>query len=250
VTEAARPALRISASIGVLAFWCGRWMADRLYPSEYDWRYITMSSLVYPDRNPAGYLWAWTGVALCALAGLHWTAVRVWTSRQAGSATPPSGVQALAIGYLCMMCCGMLPGPLLRLPKLHELLALSAFFGVGIGLVQSTLQAARRSVWLAALPGNRRWYAAALAGAAVSPIALAALAQAYVSYALPQLPWVGLAWRARGVPVWLSFAFWEWVTCAVFSAYMWVLCCLSAPGDFRVPRPPRPAPASCGSGSA
>jgi hypothetical protein len=224
VTEAARLALRISASIGVLAFWCGMWMAERLYPSEYDWRYITMSSLVYPDRNPRGYLWAWTGVGLCALAGLYWTGLRIARSRQSGRHAPPAGVRALGVGYLCMMCCGLLPSPLLRLPKLHELLALSAFFGVGTGLVQSTLRAARRSVWLAALPGNRRWFAVALAGGAVSPVVLAALAQACVSYALPQLPWVSLAWRARGVPVWLSFAFWEWVTCAVFSAYMWVLC--------------------------
>ena len=228
MTELARPALRISASVGVLAFWCGMWMAACRYPSEYDWRYITISSLVYPDRNPAGYLWAWTGVGLCALAGLYWTAVRVYESRQPGGLARPAGVQALSLGYACMMCCGLLPGPLLRLPKLHELLALTAFFGIGIGLVQSTVQAARQSAWLAPLPGSRRSYAAALAGLAVSPIVLAALAQTYVSYARPQLPWVSLAWRARGVPVYLSFAFWEWVTCVVFSAYMLVLC-FSAP---------------------
>jgi hypothetical protein len=231
VTEVARLALRLIGCTGVLAFWCGMWIADQRYPTEYDWRYITISSLVYPDRNPRGYLWAWTGVALCALAGLYWTGVRVWQARRAGSLAPPAGVRALAIGYLCMMCCGMLPGPLLRLPKLHELLALSAFFGVGIGLVQS--------IWLAALPGKRRWYAAVLVGAAVSPVVLAALSQAYVSHVRPQLPWVSLAWRTRGVPIYLSFAFWEWVTCAVFSAYMLALCWITVP---RLPRlsPPRP----------
>jgi hypothetical protein len=233
VTAVARTALRTSASIGVLAFWCGMWMADERYPSEYDWRYITMSSLVYPDRNPRGYLWAWTGVALCALAGLYWTGVRRWQSARSGGLARPSGVRALTIGYACMMSCGMLPGPLLRLPKLHEVLALSAFFGIGIGLVQATLQAGRHSVWLDALPGNRRWYAVVLAAVAVSPVMLAALAQGYVSYARPELPWVSLAWRTRGVPVWLSFAFWEWLTCAVFSAYMLALCWVT------VPRPPR-----------
>jgi hypothetical protein len=233
VPELARPALRTSASIGVLAFWCGMWMAGRRYPSEYDWRYITMSSLVYPDRNPRGYLWAWAGVALCALAGLYWTGARIRQSRQPGGLAPPAGIPALAVGYLCMLCCGLLPGPLLRLPKLHEFLALTAFFGVGIGLVQSTLQAGRHGSSLGALPGNRRSYAAALASVAVSPIVLAALAQAYVSYALPQLPWVSLAWRARGIPVYLSFAFWEWITCAVFSIYMLVLCWTTRP------RPPR-----------
>jgi hypothetical protein len=35
---------------------------------------------------------------------------------------------------------------------------------------------------------------------------------------------VGLAWRARGAPVYLSFAFWEWATCAVLSAYTVSLC--------------------------
>ena len=224
MTELARPALRTSASIGILAFWCGIWIASRRYPSEYDWRYITISSLVYPDRNPGGYPWAWTGVALCALAGLHWTAVRIYERKPSGRPARAAGIRALGIGYVCMMCCALMPGPLLRLPKLHELLALTAFFGIGIGLVQSTVQAACYSEWLAMLPGNRRSYAAALAGLAVSPIVLAALTQAYLSYARPQLPWVSLAWRARGVPVYLSFAFWEWVTCAVFSAYMLVLC--------------------------
>jgi hypothetical protein len=229
VPELARPALRISASIGVLAFWCGMWVAGQRYPSEYDWRYITISSLVYPDRNPRGYLWAWAGVALCAFAGLHWTGVRISQGRQAGGLARPAGIRALGVGYLCMLCCGLLPGPLLRLPKLHEFLALTAFFGIGIGLVQSTLQAGRQSGSLATMRGSRRGYTAALAGAAVSPIVLAALAQAYVSYALPQLPWVSLAWRARGVPVYLSFAFWEWITCVIFSIYMLVLCWTTDP---------------------
>jgi hypothetical protein len=62
-------------------------------------------------------------------------------------------------------------------------------------------------------------YACVIAGAAILPMLLVSIAQAYVSHALPQLPWVGLEWRERGVPAYLSFAFWEWVTCVVFSAY-------------------------------
>jgi len=72
-------------------------------------------------------------------------------------------------------------------------------------------------------------HAVLLAGFAVSPIVLAAIAQAYVSNALPALPWVGLEWREHGVPVYLSFAFWEWVTCAVFSLYVLVLSRTTAP---------------------
>ena len=62
-----------------------------------------------------------------------------------------------------------------------------------------------------------------LGGLVLSPIVLAAVVEIYVASALPQLPWVNLAWRARGVPAYLSFSFWEWVTCAVFSVYMVVL---------------------------
>jgi Na+/proline symporter len=70
--------------------------------------------------------------------------------------------------------------------------------------------------------------AAALVLAAMLPIALAGAAQAYVYLEVPDLPWVSLAWRARGVPVFISFAFWEWITCLVLSAYMVALAVTTA----------------------
>jgi hypothetical protein len=57
------------APLGVLAFWAGLWIAARRYPTEYDWRYMSISNLLYPDRNPDGYQWAWGGLMLCALVG-------------------------------------------------------------------------------------------------------------------------------------------------------------------------------------
>jgi hypothetical protein len=68
-------------------------------------------------------------------------------------------------------------------------------------------------------PGRPWIYAGVIAGAALFPILLVSITQAYVSRTLPQLPWVGLEWRRQGVPAYLSFAFWEWVTCVVFSVY-------------------------------
>jgi hypothetical protein len=217
-----RQALCAAAPIGVLAFWGGMWMAGRRYPSEYDWRYMTISSLVYPDRNPDGYRWAWAGLILCALGGLCWTTVliRDWPREVAGRR--PIGIWALGLGYFCMVCCALLPERLLRVPKGHEILALSAFFGICIGIVQLTFHAAERSLRLRKhwFLGASRVYAGLLAAIALSPILPAGIAPSYVSRALPQLPWVGLEWRALGVPVYLSFAFWEWITCVVFSAYI------------------------------
>lgn len=212
-----------TAPVGVLAFWGGMLLAARGYPAEYDWRFITISSLLYPDRNPSGYLWAWGGIGLCGLAGLHWTAELVPRGKQPGVTERPIGVWALGVGYLCMMCCAWLPGWLLPIPKAHELLALAAFIGICVGLVYSTFNAVAAGARPGNQLGNPRFNAVMLAGLALSPLVLASLAQAYVSYALPSLPWVSLAWRARGIPVYLSFAFWEWVTCAVFSVYMLVL---------------------------
>jgi hypothetical protein len=80
----------------------------------------------------------------------------------------------------------------------------------------------------ASLPGRRRIYACGLAGAALLPIVLVSITQAYVTRALPQLPWVGLEWRKQGIPAYLSFAFWEWMTCVVFSVYTSALSILGA----------------------
>jgi Protein of unknown function (DUF998) len=211
-----------TACLGVLAFWGGMLMAGQRYPSEYDWRYMTISSLVYGDRNPNGYLWARAGIVVCGMAGLCWATALARNARQPDIAERPVGIWALGVGYLCMMCCALLPERL-GIPKSHDFLALAAFVGLCIGMVYSSFKAVERSARLGRLAGRPRLHAAILAGIPLSPIVLAALAQAYVSHALPELPWVSLAWRVRGVPVYLSFAFWEWVTCAVFSMYMVVL---------------------------
>lgn len=222
----AQRGLRAAAPLGVLAFWCGLWIAGRRYPAEYDWRYMTISNLVYPDRNPDGYRWAWGGLMLCALGGLCWTAVllRDWRREEIGRRSV--GIWALGLGYVCMLCCPLLPEWLFRIPRGHDILALSAFLALCIGIVLLTFQAAepsfrRRTRSFSASP---RVYAGLLAGVALSPILLAGVGQAYVAHALPELPWVGLEWRAQGVSMYLSFAFWEWITCVVFSLYTVSLC--------------------------
>ena len=212
-----------TAFLGVLAFWGGMLIAGRRYPSEYDWRYVTISSLVYGDRNPNGYLWARAGVALCGLAGLYWTTMLARKERQSGFPRGQVGIWTLGLAYLCMVCCALLPERIIGSHKVHDFLALAAFVGVCIGMVYATFTVVDRSARLGGLASRPWLYAGILAGVPLAPIVLAALAQAHVSHALPGLPWVNLTWRARGVPVYLSFAFWEWVTCAVFSVYMVVL---------------------------
>jgi hypothetical protein len=216
-----RHALHAAAPLGVSAFWCGLLIARELYPSDYDWRYMTISSLLYPDRNPDGYRWAWGGVALCGLGGLCWLAALIRDRRRANPAGLPVGVWPMGLGYICMVCCAVLPAHFLHIPRSHDILALSAFVGVCIGTVDLTYRVVDRRIRrrAPAVPGRPWIYASVIAGAALLPILLVSITQAYVSRALPQLPWVGPEWRARGVPAYLSFAFWEWVSCVVFSVY-------------------------------
>ena len=219
-----RRALRSSAPLGLLAFWIGMLLAARSYPTQYDWRYITISSLVYPQRNPQGFLWARAGIVLCGLTGLYWTARLLRTPARRGAAGWPLGICTLAMGFLCMASCGLLPEWLLRTGKVHDFLALAAFLGICAGTVHATFNALEGGRRSRERPRQSRLAARLRAGLAagipLTPIVLAALAQTYLAAALPTLPWVNLSWRARGVPAYLSFAFWEWVSCALFSLYL------------------------------
>jgi len=220
------------ASVGLLGFWAGLYLASRRFPSQYDWRYMTISSLLYPDRDPRGYSWAWCGVVACALGGLCWVSVLMRSH-----ASRP-GTWALALGYVCMVGCAVWPGHLLHLPRGHDLLALLAFVGICAGTVCLTYEWVERGLrpWCAdagahasasTSAGAGGWSRAGarvcaglVASAALLPLCLEAATQADVARAFPHLPWVGLEWRARGVPLYLSFAFWEWATCAVLSVYI------------------------------
>jgi hypothetical protein len=212
------------ACVGLIGFWAGLYLASRRYPSEYDWRYLTISSLLYPERDPRGYWWAWGGLIACALGGLCWVSVLVrgveWQSKKMRP-----GIYALAAGFVCMVGCAVWPGALLRLPRGHDLLALLAFIGICMGTVHLSYARIEQH-WREhrCASRNAAKFCAALGAAGVLlPLFLEAITQADVAQAFPHLPWVGLEWRARGVPAYLSFAFWEWITCGVFSAYIAVL---------------------------
>jgi hypothetical protein len=221
-------AARLAAAaipFGLLAFWGGLWLAAKRYPSEFDWHFMTISNLVSAAGNPAGHLWASIGIAACAIGIWCWAAQWTWSGKPHNGPPPPIGIRALRIGILCMACAAAVPQSVLRVPKGHEILALVAFFGLCVAIVQLTNQAAGRRgpATFGRRPGRAQLYAGIAAGAALLPVLLAALAQLYLDFALPQLHWVGIEWRDQGVPVYLSFAFWEWVTCAMFSGYLLVL---------------------------
>jgi len=190
--------------VGLLAFWMGLGLAALSYPSEVDWRYMTISSLLYQERNPHGYLWGRAGLVICGVCGLYWVRSDV---RGQGLATA-----SLAAGYLAMTLCALLPSPLLGIPKPHEALALTAFIALCIAVGRLSFAA------LVDRQAGRRVSALAVSGLPLLPVVLAAAAETYAARA--QLPWVSLAWRARGIAPYWSFAFWEWLACAIYTALL------------------------------
>jgi hypothetical protein len=64
-------------------------------------------------------------------------------------------------------------------------------------------------------------------------LVLAGLTQAYLALARPSLPWVSPAWRSLGVPLYLSFGVWEWISCVMFSLCLLVIWYLLERGEAR-----------------
>ncbi len=217
----------LMAPLGVLAFWCGIVLASRQYPSAYDWRYMSVSKLANPEQNPPGYLSASAGIVFCSLCGLWWTAALARRRDRAGDR--PRGIRALQFGYVFMLLAVVVPEWLLWIEKGHEILAALAFLGLLIGMIRLMFRTTeqmflKRTRW----PNRRaRVFAFIAASAAVLPIVLAGLAQAYFYYVPPEFHWITFSWSARGWPVILRFAFWEWATCSVLSACMVILSLLT-----------------------
>jgi hypothetical protein len=208
----------LAAPGAILAFWCGMIAAAHAYQAGYDWRFQTISVLLYRDQNPHGYMWAWAGLELCGLAGFSWT-VQLSTDRRCGIATCAMGLRVLQLGFLCM-CCAVLPDRVLPWSKGHEAFAILAFLGICIGITWQMLSVVEPHS-LGSRQGATRPAGTALrmfgALLPVAPLVLAASTQAYLAVARPDLPWVGPSWRARGISPLLSFGLWEWTSCAAFS---------------------------------
>lgn len=218
-------ACRAAIPLGLLAFWGGVLIAAWQYPSEYDWRYMTLTSLLSASHDPAGHLWASGGIALAGLCVLCWAEALARRWQGEGAARQAIAIRALQVGSICMAGAAVLPQWLLRLRKGHEILVALAFACLCLALVLLLFRSIERMLLrrMSDSAGRTHFQAAVLGGAAVLPMLLAGAAQAYVYYARPELHWVNLSWRTQGVPPYLSFAFWEWVTCGVLSVCIAIL---------------------------
>jgi hypothetical protein len=218
----------VAAPLALVAFWGGMAAAAHAYRPGYDWRYQTISVLLYPDQNPHGYLWAWAGLELCGLAGIAWTAGLIRRLETAITRPLARAVRVLQLGFVCM-CCAVLPDRLLPVPKGHEAFAILAFLGICIGvtcqmwvIIDSRDSDPCRGK-LARTRSTIRRVMPLLPLLPLVPLVLAGSTQAYLALERPDLPWVSPSWRTRGVSPFLSFGLWEWISCAAFSVCLLLL---------------------------
>ncbi len=187
------------------------------YPTTYDWMYTVISSLISPRDNPDGYRYLALSF-VCSAIGLG--AYGVFIKRHTAKLHPGFarlGLIALNVGALGLFLTGIerafsFLSP--SYPKTHELLAFVAFLGLNFAVIflwSSTLSLRRTS--------KGRWGAVL----ATLPLAGAALSQAYLYWGTSRRGWVGPSWRAEGVPLYLSFAFWQWLVFAAIFIYLYLL---------------------------
>lgn len=191
-----QPFPRYLASL--LIMFVGLLLAAHHYPGGFDWPYTVASALMSQKHNPTGSFWFSASLSLSML--LLWPYV---SSLKLGLSNAKVFIYIIRTGLVF----GMLVGAERLLIhdlshwfyKAHEALALLSFFGLYLGilglLIQTLLQQrdSRLPVLLAAIP-------------------LVAIGiQLFRLYLIQrELGWVDASWREKGIPVWVSFAFWQW----------------------------------------
>ena len=134
---------------------------------------------------------------------------------------PSVSVTVCAIGALRFgMVCGALVGAerlLIRdlsdwIYKAHEILALLAFLGLYFGVLGLLIQLMLR----------QKIYALPVLLVA-SPLLAIGITEFWLYLDQRELGWVDTSWRERGIPIWLSFAFWQWLAIGFLGAGLGVL---------------------------
>lgn len=197
-------------SLSVATVLVGWFLASRRFPGGFDWVYTVMSALASRKHNPQGAAYFAAGLAV-SLA-LLWPAAS-WLGKRddASRGLARFGLFALRTGIALGVVVGVERLVFFHfsdiLSKGHEALSLLAFLSMYAGVLSLHANRARRgvaSLWSAAL--------------AIVPLAAIGLSQLWLYLDQRDLGWVDRSWRDMGVPLWLSFAFWQWLAAAALWA--------------------------------
>lgn len=178
-------------------------LAARRFPGGFDWAYTVISALASRKHNPDGHYW-FAGALALSMAFL-WPAVS--TLRPAEPPGRSGATHKLVLALRAGLICGCLVGVerlLIHhlsdvLHKAHEILALFSFLALYTGILGLLVRlAVRRTGYLIPVI------------LVASPLLGIGLTQLYLYLDQRDLGWVDTGWRDLGIPLYLSFAFWQW----------------------------------------
>jgi len=178
-------------------------LAARHYPGGFDWAYTVISRLASENRNPAGAIWLSGGFVASML--FLWPLTRHLSEwGQAGLPRPNISSAALRMGIIAGMLLGLEGLFSLDYSRLHRkgheivaILAFLGFYGGVLGLHLHRVRHAAASPWPALL--------------VILPLLAVGITQIVLYFDQRDLGWVNTEWREMGIPIWLSFALWQWL---------------------------------------
>jgi hypothetical protein len=190
--------------LAALIIGAGVAVAAMRVPGGFDWAYTVISKLASSRHNPDGGMWL-SGSLLAAVVVLWPVVSYLEDDARSTDLRPALSILALRAGLIgggLLGVEGLLGLDLSRLGrKAHETLALLAFIGLYGGILGLYARRVRRSA--AAL-----WPALLV----LLPLCAVGLSQVMLYFDQRELGWVSTEWREMGVPIWLSFAFWQWLS--------------------------------------
>ncbi|WP_455208498.1 hypothetical protein [Kaarinaea lacus] len=202
------------AALLILSF--GFILAARRYPGGFDWGYTVVSALASQKHNPAGSAWFAGGFGLSM--ALLWPYVSSLKKSLCPllPQTAELSIGVLRIGLICGVVLGveslLIHDISAWIYKAHEILALLAFLGFYIGILGLLIQVMLR----------QRIYVLPVLLVA-SPLLAIGVTQFWLYLDQRDLGWVDTSWRDMGIPLWLSFAFWQWIAIGFLGAGLVIL---------------------------
>lgn len=198
------PAAMAVLTLGTALSWNG-------FPGPYDWRYRPVSNLMSQASNPGAYIYNCIAMGIAGAMLLPLPGYFRARLQKAARLTCTFSYYALHVGLIAGITVAFerslfrnLSG---QIHKAHEYIALVGFFGLYLGVA---------GFWSAlALQIQHRWpmpqWAMGLMFLVLAaPMIGAASSQGYLYFVPNQMGWVGPHWAELGIPLYLSFAFWEW----------------------------------------
>lgn len=202
----------------------GSWLGARAFPTPYDWQYQVMTELASSRENPMGHRPFCLGLALACLLMIPSAGYIRQRLRVHAPYTATLGALAMIVGLLGVFGVGVERLIVFDLsdsiPLGHQLLTIFGICGLFWGFIGFSIAS------LVSLYRGGRQYPLAMAMALLLghlPIIGASACLLYLYVVPNDLGWVDPEWRELGVPIYLSFAFWEWLIAYGFLAHSYLL---------------------------